>query len=939
MRLILFLFTFKLLLSPIYVQGNQTENKTRLEFNWKTLEATGSPIARHEAGLVAIDKKIYLMGGRKLNPTSVFDTETMSWANGSPPPLEMHHFQPVVFEGKIYVVAALTGQWPNEKPIESVIIYDPKTDTYVLGDPIPKHRQRGGAGAVVYNNKIYIVGGIVNGHMDGYQSWFDEYNPATGNWKTLKNAPQARDHFQAAIVNNKLHAFGGRTTSKRSNQDMSLTVAHGDIYDFENEQWLQTTTANAIPTPRAGNGVFTWNNQLIVGGGESVVQVSAHSEIESFNTVNQSWTKWPSLNHGRHGTGFAVVDGYAYTASGSGNRGGEPELYTLERLQLPTPPMEIESAKPISSVPVYKQWHTVTLGFEGPHVKEMDTINPFLHFKLQVDFTHLESGQSITVPGYYAADGKAANTGASEGNVWEVKFNPPQIGKWRYSARMYQGENIAIETRLVDAKKYPLQNASGLVQIIPSDSQGKDFKSHGRIVAQNGYFKFEGTNKYWLKGGTNSPENLLGYVDFDNTYKVVAQAREGEAAPSESLHNYKNHLKDWLTGDPQWKSNQGRSLIGSINYLAAQNMNSVYFLTMNILGDGKDVWPYLTHEDLTRFDVSKLAQWELVFEHMQSKGILLHLVIQETENELLLDNGDTGPLRKLYLNELIARFGHHLGLVWNLGEENGYAKWTPNAQNTAQRKAMASYIRKNDVFSHPILLHTHAHDPDRENILNPLLGFSDIDGLSLQVDKREQVNQVIREWSNASEKMGHKWIITMDEIGMWHTGAMPDSLDKHHSSLQQHALWGALLAGAAGVEWYFGAKYPHNDLTSEDWRERENLWKLTKIAKQFFEDHIPFWQNTECSLPKSDTLDLYCAKYSDDLIVLYLPDIKSGNIRSLIENPKEEYSLYWFDPVSGGALLSGSKATTTISVDKDFGEPPYSVEQHWVLVLKSKKSL
>ncbi len=36
-------------------------------------------------------------------------------------------------------------------------------------------------------------------------------------------------------------------------------------------------------------------------------------------------------------------------------------------------------------------------------------------------------------------------------------------------------------------------------------------------------------------------------------------------------------------------------------------MNSVYFLTLNILGDGKDVWPYINPKDLTQFDVSKLA--------------------------------------------------------------------------------------------------------------------------------------------------------------------------------------------------------------------------------------------------------------------------------------------------------------------------------------------
>ena len=56
---------------------------------------------------------------------------------------------------------------------------------------------------------------------------------------------------------------------------------------------------------------------------------------------------------------------------------------------------------------------------------------------------------------------------------------------------------------------------------------------------------------------------------------------------------------------------------------------------------------------------------------MDGLGILQHVVLQETENELMWDAGDTGPMRKLYLRELIARFAHHPRLIWNIGEENG----------------------------------------------------------------------------------------------------------------------------------------------------------------------------------------------------------------------------------------------------------------------------
>jgi hypothetical protein len=76
-----------------------------------------------------------------------------------------------------------------------------------------------------------------------------------------------------------------------------------------------------------------------------------------------------------------------------------------------------------------------------------------------------------------------------------------------------------------------------------------------------------------------------------------------------------------------------------------------------------------------RLDCSKLDQWEIVFEHATKKGFYLHFKTQETENDssgeaYALDNGALGSERKLYYRELIARYGHHLALNWNLGEEN-----------------------------------------------------------------------------------------------------------------------------------------------------------------------------------------------------------------------------------------------------------------------------
>ncbi|MEO9891663.1 DUF5060 domain-containing protein [Aurantibacter sp.] len=581
----------------------------------------------------------------------------------------------------------------------------------------------------------------------------------------------------------------------------------------------------------------------------------------------------------------------------------------------------------------YPQYHTITLDFEGPETSEDADDNPFLNYRLTVNFKS-ENGE-YNLRGFYAADGNAAESSANSGKVWRVRFNPEEKGDWTYSAKLEKGDSIALSDTSIAGETLSITNNTGDFKVIASDKTGKDFRANGRLVNDNEYFRFKDSGKYWIKGGADSPENLLGYEDFDGTYRMQSSSADGEAKTNDTLHRYEPHLKDWKTGNPTWKNGKGKGLIGALNYLASKNMNVVYFLVNNINGDGKDVWPYVRPDDFTRFDVSKLAQWEVVFEYMQAKGILLHMVLQETENETMLDNGDTGPMRQLYLQELVARFGHHLGMNFNLGEENGFAEFTPISQYDAQRRAMTSFIKKIDPFDHPVLLHTHSHEPARGDILDSIVGFKDLDGISLQVDKREGVAEVVTEWKQKAHEAGHDWMITMDEIGMWHTGARSDSLDGNHDSLRRYVLWGSLLSGAAGVEWYFGANNKYHDLNTEDWRTRDRLWEITDIGLNFFNNHIPYWEMTpEPTLINSK--EAYCLKKSGEFYAVYIPDSEEYTIN--LTGVEGVFSIKWYDPLNGGDFQKGSVASMVAGSEQSMGSPPDTGNsQDWIVLIEKKE--
>jgi len=113
---------------------------------------------------------------------------------------------------------------------------------------------------------------------------------------------------------------------------------------------------------------------------------------------------------------------------------------------------------------------------------------------------------------------------------------------------------------------------------------------------------------------------------------------------------------------------KGKGIIGALNYLSGLGVNAMYFLTNNNYGDGKKAWPWTGADNYYNYDCSKLDQWDVVFSHMDQVGMMLHVVLTETENEVYFEVKELGsasgfaPSRKVYYREMVARFGYHLAI-------------------------------------------------------------------------------------------------------------------------------------------------------------------------------------------------------------------------------------------------------------------------------------
>lgn len=532
----------------------------------------------------------------------------------------------------------------------------------------------------------------------------------------------------------------------------------------------------------------------------------------------------------------------------------------------------------------------------GPLASELDnTPNPFLDFRLSATLT-APSGKIYRVPGFFAGDGQGGPTGST----WRIRFTPDEPGNWEFVVSMRSGADLAINLNpLAGTPVLPLDGLSGAFEVAAPDPTAPGFDGKGRLeYADSFYLRFQ-DGSYFIKSGTDSPENLLCYAGFDNTRTYAG------------THTYANHIADWQLGDPDWGNGLGRGIIGAINYLSSVGVNSLYFLPMNLGGDGQDVWPYAgtivdpaghPNNDNLHFDISKLEQWNIVFQHAQRRGLLLNFILSEGEiaNKLELDNGNLGRERKLYYREMIARFGYLNAVVWNICEE--YEIQYPLSPDDV--RDFAGYIQDLDPYDHPITVHQF-EDP----LVSwaPFVGDSRFSLTSFQYPfATGREGEDVELWRSITLTAGRPLPICMDEM---RRGSFSNATEQ-----RRELIWPTILSGGH-LEHILETL-----LETEDFRLFENHWKWTAEARRFLEMNVPFWEmkaNDELVLAPGNP---QCIFKNGETYAVYLP--QGGGVQIDLRNSptQDQFRIDWFNPRAGnykpGGVVSGGAW-------RDLGDPAF----------------
>jgi hypothetical protein len=465
----------------------------------------------------------------------------------------------------------------------------------------------------------------------------------------------------------------------------------------------------------------------------------------------------------------------------------------------------------------FAKWSKIEIVFPGPPSQSRGAPNPFA-IRLDVDFTS-PGGRPYRVPGFYDGDGN----GGLDGNLWKVRFSADELGQWTFSTK---------------SDNERLDGATGrfCVTGVPPDARG--FWKWGRLeavgTAENKirYLKFR-DGPFWLKAGCDDPENFLGNSPHYDTL-------------------------------PERKA--------AIDYLARRGVNSLYIMTHNLGGDDDDVWPWLGESALqamsnggasARFDAAKLDTWRELFEHMQTKGVVPYLVLED-------DSAWKDYDHQRYYREMIARFGYLPALLFNFGEEHNenYRLW--------QALDYLEQLRKIDAYRHPRGIHNVNRPTDRY-VDAEQVDFTSIQtgspGTHTGLASALEHNGMTIDWIRRCVGRGRRILVV--------------NFDEARPEEDRRCWWSVYLGG--GV-WESHVRQPY-DRPMSAW---ETTWTQLGGARAFMET-LPFWEMEPHNELVTDG-QAFCLAKPGEVYALYLP---VGGRVTLRLRPEVAYEAAWWNPAGG----------------------------------------
>lgn len=276
---------------------------------WERLE--DMPTAKFLHSSCVLNSKIYITGGGVNNGSNlatleVYDIENNNWEVLSNMGYARRGHISEAIDDKIYTVGGIS----NDEAINIIEEYDPIEDTWTNKGELAENRFWHSSS--VLNNKIYITGGV-----KGTESTFTTlkgsniYDPISNNWEAISDMNFARAFHASCVYNDKLFVFGG---IGEDFDKPALTSA--EMYNPSTNQW---TEIENIPVP-----IFTQvaianeaDGYILLFGGDETLLGDGYKSVYKYLPSTGRWIKMEDMPFIRCDMTGHNINSHFYLCGGS----------------------------------------------------------------------------------------------------------------------------------------------------------------------------------------------------------------------------------------------------------------------------------------------------------------------------------------------------------------------------------------------------------------------------------------------------------------------------------------------------------------------------------------------------------------------------------------------------------------------------------------------
>jgi Kelch motif/Galactose oxidase, central domain len=222
------------------------------------------PVAVNHAMAASLDGVLYIAGGNDGDDPSaqVARLDGDRWRTLAPLPQGRSAGGLVALDGRLYLVGGVVeGGLAGDTQV-----YDPAADRWSPAPGLPTPREHLGAAAA--GGRVYVVGGRVGG-LGGNLAAAEALDPASGRWSAVAELPTARGGLAAtATAGGQVVAVGG---------EAAATFPEAEALDVASGRWRSLPP---LPTPRHGLGVVAVGDTVYVlaGGPRPGLHTSSANE-------------------------------------------------------------------------------------------------------------------------------------------------------------------------------------------------------------------------------------------------------------------------------------------------------------------------------------------------------------------------------------------------------------------------------------------------------------------------------------------------------------------------------------------------------------------------------------------------------------------------------------------------------------------------------------